>query len=231
MMENLNHLALIPDGNRRWAKLQNKNPWDGHTEGVKRFWDIAEAAHDLGIPHVTFWAASYGNITKRTKLEVNFLFQLIRTEVSKPELVKRLTEKQVRFQVLGEWRTIIEDHALIKSIDKVMEATQQFTEKVLTILFVYDGQREMLEAVNKLIPQGQPVNNEQLKSALLTSLLPDVDFVIRTGGEPHWSAGFLMWQTANSQFYFTKALWPDFKKPLLMEALADYAGRERRLGK
>lgn len=224
------HIAIIPDGNRRWAKARSLNPWDGHTEGVKRFWDLAEHIVQLGVPHLTFWGSSYGNLTKRSALEVAFLVRLLEHELSRPEVANKLHDNQVRLRVAGEWRELLKNDKLSAVIDDIEQQTSDYENKELTILFGYDGQREMLNAINNLNGV-HPVSEADLRGALWTNFLPDVDLVIRTGGEPHWSAGFLMWQTANSQFYFTEELWPDFKVPSLQNALDDYALRERRHGK
>jgi undecaprenyl diphosphate synthase len=221
------HVAIIPDGNRRWAKARRLNPWDGHIEGVNRFWETSDYAHELGVPQLTFWAASYDNLKKRSRLEVRFLLGLIEKELSKPEILERCFKNKVRAQVIGEWREFVASKKLIATIENLENQTAHFTKKGLNILLAYDGQREMLAAVVKT----KNASSEELRKNLWTGELPDVDLVIRTGGEPHWSAGFMMWLTANSQFYFTEQLWPDFKKQELKKALVDYERRERRLGK
>lgn len=226
-----NHVAIIPDGNRRWAKARLLNPWDGHTEGVRRFWEIAEFANLQGIKFLTFWAASHGNLTKRSALEVKFLVELLALELSKPELKSKLIQNGIRFRVIGEWNEIIKDEKLKIIIFDLESSTENFTNSNLTILFGYDGQREMLSAVNGLVVEGKKVGEKGLHEALWTGALPEVDFVIRTGGEPHWSAGFMMWQTANSQLYFTETLWPDFKTQEFQQSLEIFSERERRHGK
>ena len=225
------HIAIIPDGNRRWAKAQRLNPWEGHAEGAKRYWEISNFAHAHGVNHLTLWAASYDNLNKRSKIEVNFLFKLFEEELSKPEILKRCLKDEVRARLIGEWRDFVKNKQTISAIENLLEQTKHFTEKSMNILFAYDGQREMLSAVNDLVTAGKGVFEDNLHNALWTAELPDVDLVIRTGGEPHWSAGFMMWHTANSQFYFTDMLWPDFKNQELKKALNDYESRERRLGK
>ncbi len=227
----LNHLAIIPDGNRRWAKARLLLPWQGHIEGAKRIWELAEYSSGLGIKNLTFWTGSYGNLEKRSKEEVDVLYRLMAEELQKPELIEKLTNSKTRLQVIGEWAEFARDDKLSKVLAEISEKTKDFSEHNLTILFGYDGQREMLAAVRKLQDSGEPVTKDSLHQNLMTRNLPDVDFVIRTGGEPHWSAGFLMWQTANSQFYFTDELWPDFQVPQFKLALEDFDQRERRLGK
>ena len=230
-METPNHIAIIPDGNRRWAKAHRLNPWDGHAEGVGRFWDTADEAYAQGINFLTIWAGSYDNLKKRSKGEVNFLLRLLKDEVLKPELRERIHRNKSRVSVIGEWKEFVTDIKTIEAVESLERETAHYPANRLTLLFGYDGQREMLAATNTLVESGKKVTQENLRKSLWTAELPDVDLVIRTGGEPHWSAGFLMWQTANSQFYFTDILWPDFKKPELKKALVDYERRERRLGR
>ncbi|QQS23371.1 di-trans,poly-cis-decaprenylcistransferase [bacterium] len=231
LTDKLNHLAIIPDGNRRWAKARLLLPWKGHIEGVKRFWELAEAAAQMGIKYLTFWAGSYGNLDKRSKEEVDVLFQLMADELAKPELLEKLEKNKTSLKVIGEWELFARDSKLKDTLQGIENKTTEGAEYQLTILFGYDGQREMLAAVKSLQQSGQEVNADNLQQSLWTKELPAVDLVIRTGGEPHWSAGFLMWQTANSQYYFTEDLWPDFKVPQLKTALEDFERRERRLGK
>lgn len=231
-MDNIpHHVAIIPDGNRRWAKAQNLNPWDGHTEGVKRFWEIADFAYDQGVTHLTFWGASYDNLVKRTKPEVSFLLGLLKKELAKPEVREKLMRNEVRFQVIGEWEKITEHDGLMEEIKNLEQETRHFPNKVLTILFGYDGQREMMQALEQFAKSGEQANEHSLRKFLWTGQLPDVDFVIRTGGEPHWSAGFMMWHVAHAQLFFTDELWPAFKVREFTAAIGEYSKRERRMGK
>ena len=223
------HVAVIPDGNRRWATAQGLPAWEGHIEGVKRFWEIANHALQEGVSYISFWGSSYDNLKKRTKMEVSFLLQLVAKEVANPEVLALCLNNQTRFRVIGEWREFITDTKVYQAIEDIQVQTKHFTDRGLTILFAYDGQREMLSAINALSEKPADIHN--LRARLWTGELPDVDLVIRTGGEPHWSAGFMMWLIANSQFYFTQKLWPDFVAGELDRALLEYSERERRLGK
>ncbi len=228
---NLKHLAIIPDGNRRWATARLLFPWKGHEEGVKRFWEVAKACVDLNITYLTLWAGSSSNLQKRTKKEVSVLFSLMKTELNNPDLLKQFKDTETRFTVVGEWEEFCEDQTLIESVRDFENSTKDFSRLHLTILFGYDGQREMLSAISKLKDSGEEVSDENLRKNLWLGNLPDVDLVIRTGGEPHWSAGFMMWLTANSQFYFTETLWPDFRTDKLKTAIESFESRQRRLGK
>lgn len=142
-------------------------------------------------------------------------------------------KNKVRVRCFGRWNEILKDAALEKVIRELEEKTKNYRENSLTVLFGYDGRREMIEAIqkSKCKNQSAKLSYDDVKNALWTGDLPQVDLVIRTGGEPHWSAGFMMWLTADSQFYFTEKFWPDFGKEEFKKALADYTRRERRFGK
>ena len=138
--------------------------------------------------------------------------------------------------MIGRWDILLAKEkstsALKETIKQLEEETKGFSKKNLTILFGYDGRREMTEGIEDIKKRpSEKITYEMVHKTLWTGDLPLVDFVIRTGGEPHWSAGFMMWHTANAQFYFTKTLWPNFKKIELEKALKDFSERERRFGK
>jgi len=223
------HLVAIPDGNRRWAKERGLVPWEGHREGVKKFWEVCEEAFDMGVPYFTFWAASEDNLKKRSRIEVKFLVLLLKKEVFDKSLFARLEKDEMRLRVFGRWNEILKDKKLEETIRDLEKKTAKFEKHNLTILFGYDGKREMIEAIEAL-RRTKEINYEKVKQSLWTGDLPPVDYVIRTGGEPHWSAGFMMWLTADSQFYFTEKLWPDFGEKELHKALEEYSLRERRMG-
>jgi undecaprenyl diphosphate synthase len=226
------HVALIPDGNRRWARKRGLHPWEGHREGFRNFRKISEELFNRGVPYVTLWAASEDNLRKRTKAEVRFLLRFFRDELAEALASDAFVNERVRVRVIGRWQSIVRDRTLSLRIGRLEEKTRTFTKRNLTILFGYDGKREMLEAIKTMLRAGlSRVSEGDLRKALWTGHLPPVDLVIRTGGEPHWSSGFMMWLTADSQFFFTETLWPDFDTKVLDEALRDYARRERRFGK
>jgi len=226
------HIALIPDGNRRWARAQGLAPWKGHEKGAERFFEVAEYAFDSGIPYVTLWAASIDNLTKRSKIEIRFLCSILRRELQSKRTIALFMDNKIRVRFIGQWKKLVNDSKLISVIEQRQEDTKNFTGKNLTILFGYDGKREMMEAIKKIQQSPEAsVDYTSVKEHLWTSVLPPVDLVVRAGGEPHWSGGFMMWHTTDSQFYFTEKLWPDFDTQELQKALDDYASRERRFGK
>lgn len=234
MQENIipQHIAIIPDGNRRWGKAHGIIPHQGIAEGAKRFHDMCDAGFEIGVKYLTFWAASEDNFTKRGPAEVAFMTSLLKEEGKKNVLLEKLIKNEAKIRWIGKWREILKDKGVEEVIDRWEESTKNFTKHQVTLLYGYDGRTEMLEAIKKMknIPTDQ-CTYETVKNALWTGDLPMVDFVIRTGGEPHWSAGFMMWLTTDSQFYFTDLLWPDFNKEELKKALEEYARRERRYGK
>ena len=227
------HIAIIPDGNRPPARSTGLISVEGHREGFKRFREIAEAAFSIGIPFFTFWGASEDNLTKRSKIEVNFLVTLFQRKLEEELRSDFFTKNQIRVRVIGRWETLLNNPAKLKRlITEVEGQTRSFQKNRLTILFGYDGRSEMLEAVKKIKKQSSDqIDFDTVKQALWTNELPDVDLVIRTGGEPHWSAGFMMWLTANSQFYFTEKFWPEFTEKEFTKAIKDFQNRERRFGK
>lgn len=225
------HVAIIPDGNRRWAKAQGLDPWKGHEEGVKRFEEICEEGLETGVEYLTFWAASEDNLTGRSKVEVSALVWLLEKGLADKTALDRFERHGVRVRVLGRWRELINKPSLANAIDHVQSITSENEKANVTILLGYDGQSEMIAALNHLSLTKQAIDAATLRAALWTADLPPVDLVVRTGGEPHWSAGFMMWHVANSQLYFTDKLWPEFTADELHKALDDYKGRQRRFGK
>jgi undecaprenyl diphosphate synthase len=224
------HVAIIPDGNRRWAKAHGLKPWQGHEKGLSNFWEVSETFFGEGVLQVTSWGLSLENLIKRTKLEVKFLLVLIRNELEKPEFLKKLYDNKINFKVVGEWNTIVHDTSLQNAIKKLENETAHFKKRKATILLGYDGKSEMLSAI-KGFKNDTAVTEKNLRQYLWTGDLEPVDLLIRTGGEPHNSAGFMMWQTADSQYYFTDILWPDFNSKQARLALNDYDKRQRRFGK
>ena len=231
-MTNLpNHIAVIPDGNRRWAKAKGLNPWVGHEHGANALKKITKDIFGAGIKYFTFWASSEDNIKKRDPQEVAFYFKLVKLAFNDFEKDSYAQKNQIKVDFLGSWEQMFP--ADVKEVlYRIKEKTKNYTRHFMTFLLAYDGRSEMLRALEK-ISKDNPVTKvtpELLKDSLLTKNLPPVDLVVRTGGEPHWSAGFMMWDVADSQLYFTETLWPDFNKVELDKALSTYSSTHRRLG-
>ena len=224
----LNHVAIIPDGNRRWAKEQSLRPTAGHEKGFEIFKDVAREARKLGIPYLTALGLSRDNTLKRSVRELKFLYTRFQENFEKLLQDKELHEDKVKVRVLGEWPRFFPSR-LKTVIGKLEETTKNYSKFNLTFLLAYDGRREMAEAFRRAQEEAE-IKNSKLKKYLWTKDLPPVDLVIRTGGNPHWSAGFLMWHTADSEFYFTKTFWPAFSTEEFKAATEEYLRRPRNLG-
>lgn len=225
------HIVIVPDGNRRWARKRGLKPWEGHLKGSDKFIeDVIWTAFDKGVRYLTIWGGSYDNLTKRSKVEIRMLNKAYRQFVQRALGNKKIEQLGVRVRFVGEWHDVLEKDT-IGQLEKVERLTKKNKKRNLTILVAYNGDREMLEGINKLVRKGRRVTGKTLKSSLWTAQIPPPDLVIRTGGEKRLSGGFLMWDIQYSELYFTKKLWPDFTKKDLLIAIKDYSNRERRFGK
>ena len=228
------HIVLIPDGNRRWARKRGLPPFFGHRAGVKTTEKILKAALELKIPCLTFWGTSLDNITKRSPQEVKFLLNLFEAHFKKLIKVKEIHQNFVKVNVLGRWDKLFPEKVK-RPIKKIIEKTKNYRNHQLTFLLAYSGVDEMTEAVKKITEaknknKNLKINEELIKNNLWTKGLPAVDLVIRTGGEPHWSMGMMMWDVADSQLYFTETLFPDFSPEEFKKAIKKYSETERRRG-
>jgi undecaprenyl diphosphate synthase len=226
------HVAVIMDGNGRWAKQKGKIRIFGHQNGVQSVRETIEAAAEIGIKFLTLYAFSTEN-WNRPKTEVDTLMNLLVSSL-KNEL-KTLQDNQIQLKAIGN----IEQLPLKaqKGLQEVMQLTANNKRMVLNLALSYGSRFEILEAVKSI--SKKVVNNELLienidektiNNHLYTFSLPDVDFLIRTSGEQRIS-NFLLWQAAYAELYFTNTLWPDFKKKDFYEAISEYQKRERRYGK
>lgn len=228
------HVAVIPDGNRRWARARGLPSLAGHEAGSHVLESLLTSEVTREIGWFTFWAASVDNLTKRPPEEVAFLNQLFTQHLRELAHHPTIHEHRIRVRVLGEWQTYLTPSAQ-EAAHEAMAATAYYSGRTLSLLVAYDGIRDLVAAVERITAQARSdpalvVSAALLKGSLLTAELPAVDLVIRTGGEPHWSAGFLMWEIANAQLMFSDRLWPDFTAVDLAGAIAAYRTRERRFG-
>jgi len=224
------HVAIIPDGNRRWAKKHGLKPWEGHFKGIG---DLAEevawTVFDMGVEYLTVWGGSYDNLTKRSKVEIRMLNEAYRMFIKKVLADKKTYDREVRVRFIGE--TDVLEKNTLKLIKKVESSTKAHRRFNLTILVAYNGDRELLSAINKLLRSGEKtVTAEGFRSALWTGKFPIIDLVIRTGGEYRLST-FMPWDVGYAELYFSEKMWPAFTKTDLKKAIEDYKTRERRFGK
>ena len=227
------HIALIPDGNRRWARSRGLVPWEGHEEGAKNLEKIVRRAFDLGIKYLSFWGSSVDNLTKRPLQERRALLKIFERYFTRLIESDDIHKNQARINVIGRWEEQF-PNSLKKIIRKCVDRTKNYRKCFLNFFLAYNGDDEMLEAVKKISEKynsAKDITAETIKNNLMTKDLPPVDFLIRTGGEPHLSVGFMMWDIANAQLYFSEKLYPDFKEDDFEEAIREFQRRERRLGK
>ena len=223
------HIAIIMDGNRRWARARGLADIKGHEAGADALEKIVEAAEKLGVKTITVYALSTENIKERAKREVTGLFQLMRSGYHNK--LKRMMEKGVKIDVLGELRGL---PSFIKQIIEMIRNTYIKNESIkLNIALNYGGKRELIEAIKDIVKKGielDKINETIVGRYLYTNGQADPELVIRTGGRSRLS-NFLLWQTAYSEFYFTKTLWPDFDGRELKKAIIWYQQQKRNFGK
>ena len=221
------HIAIIMDGNGRWAQARHRPRVFGHQAGVKTVRRIVEDAADLGIKHLTLYSFSTENWT-RPKAEIAALFQLLKKYVD--DDLDTLNANNVRVRIIGSRDGLKPD--LLKVIEKVETRTEKNTEFFLNIAFNYGGRDEIIRAVKDLVRDGfapEDITETVLEKYLDTSDIPDPDLVIRTSGEQRIS-NFLSWQAAYAEFVFTDVLWPDFTRADLEAAISEFQRRDRRFG-
>ena len=226
------HLAIIMDGNGRWAKQKGLLRALGHENGTKSVRQTVEACAKLGIENVTLYAFSTEN-WNRPKLEVNTLMQLLVRSL-KNEL-KTLQDNNIRLNTIGNLDKL--PASIQTELNEVVEKTKNNSHTILTLALSYSAREELLNAVkiirNKVknnIISTDNIDESIINQHLYTHNLPDVDLLIRTSGE-HRISNFLLWQIAYAELYFTDVLWPDFTDEHLYEAINSYQKRERRFGK
>ena len=226
------HVAIIPDGNRRWAKNRGLAPWEGHEAGAKNFEKLIQSALKYGIKCFSIWGSSLDNLIKRPMLEKRALLDIYKKYFERLLNGKEIYDNEVKVNVIGRWEEQFPE-SLKGVIREVIEKTKDYKKKMLNFMLAYSGTDDMIfamEKINREGGKGTEITAEVIKNNLMTSFLPPVDFLIRTGGEPHNSSGFMMWDTAESQLYFSDALFPDFDEKKLATAFLDYAKRQRRFG-
>jgi len=237
MIKNIpKHIAIIPDGNRRWAKKRNLKPWEGHYEGAQRFEELVNVAFDAGVESITFWGSSVDNLTKRPLKEKMALLDIYEKYFQKLISDPRIFKDNIKINVIGKWQEQF-PKKLKAMLKEGVAKTKSHTGLNLNFLLAYNGDDDMIEAIKSIISKGQEfiekIDSKLVADNLMSKVIPEIDLVIRTGveGDPHNSAGFLMWQTQNSQLYFTEDTFPEFTANKFITAMEDFSGRIRRLGK
>ncbi|MDP2586693.1 MAG: polyprenyl diphosphate synthase [Candidatus Komeilibacteria bacterium] len=222
----LKHLAIIMDGNRRWAKKRGLPSLFGHQRGYEKILKVGDWCLERGIKVLTVFAFSTEN-WNRSKEEVGYLMNLLKTGLTKD--IKIMHQKGIRVKMIGRLTQLPKD--LQKLCYDSMELTKNNTKATLNIALNYGGQPEIVDAVNQAIASGvKKVDEQSFAKFMYDPAMPLPDLIIRTSGEQRLS-GFLLWHSVYSEMYFTKVLWPAFSEHELDKALEDFASRQRRYGK
>ena len=226
------HIAIIMDGNGRWAKQQGEQRIFGHENGVKSVRESVEAAAELGIKYLTLYAFSTEN-WNRPQEEVIALMQLLVHTISAE--TKTLNENKIRLQAIGDLKSLPDD--CYRELHEAIDNTKNNTRTTLVLALSYSSRWEITNAMKQIAEQIEnkklsvlEITEETINANLCTAGIPEPELMIRTSGE-HRISNFLLWQLAYSELYFTDKLWPDFRKNDLYEAIVDYQNRERRFGK
>ncbi len=226
------HIAIIMDGNGRWAKINSMSRMDGHKKGADSVRDIVEACREIGIGYLTLYAFSTENWL-RPAVEVRALMNLLE-KFLRSELQKML-ENDIKLMTIGNTEML--PGKVRKILRETIEKTSGNKGMILNLALSYGGRDEIVEAVKKILQDSKSgnltdmdISKDVFSDYLYTAGMPEPDLLIRTGEERRLS-NFLLWQMAYTEFYFTDVLWPDFRRENLIEAIADYQERERRFGK
>ena len=223
------HIAIIMDGNRRWARRRGLPDIKGHEKGAEALEKMVEAAEKLGVKTITVYALSTENVKERAKREVIGLFNLMRKAYH--SRLKKMMYKGVSITILGEVHGLPDT---IKNLINQIKKTYIKSESIkLNIALNYGSKKEMIKAIKDIVKKGidvKKINEELIDKHLYTNGQADPDLVIRTGGRSRLS-NFLLWQTAYSELYFTRTLWPDFDKTELKKAIGWYKSQKRNFGK
>ncbi|WP_430445365.1 polyprenyl diphosphate synthase [Sphingorhabdus contaminans] len=217
------HVAIIMDGNGRWAKKRMLPRAMGHKKGVETVRSIVRAAGELGLEALSLYAFSSEN-WKRPEDEISDLMGLMRSFIKSD--IDEFTANDVRLKIIGNYRALAPD--IVEMLDDALERTSKNSRTTLAVALNYGSQDELVRAAQAAAAQGT-ITAETIEANLDTADMPPLDLLIRTSGEQRLS-NFMLWQAAYAEFWFTDTLWPDFTKAELAQALNEFAGRERRFG-
>ncbi|MEM5830968.1 MAG: polyprenyl diphosphate synthase [Candidatus Aenigmatarchaeota archaeon] len=226
-----NHIGIIPDGNRRWAKKRGLAPYIGHWYGAKKMEEICKFIFELGIKKLSIYTLSTENLKNRKKEEINELFKIFKTYFRKwlKGEFKEIDLYEVKINFFGNF--FILPKSLVKLMKKIMQKTSKYNKRILNILIAYGGTYEILRAVKEMIKRKvkiEKIDEKEIKKYLFVK--DDVDLIIRTGGYSRLS-NFLPLQSTYAEIYVTKKLWPDITKKDILDAIKWYSRIQRKFGK
>ncbi|MGC8478688.1 MAG: polyprenyl diphosphate synthase [Candidatus Micrarchaeia archaeon] len=229
-----NHVAIIPDGNRRWAKSHRLSLLQAYDLGIKKFITLSEWLSRMGVRTLSAWALSTDNIRNRSKAELDLLYSLYIKAVEDKKVAEILRRNRTHVNIIGDLSLIPEK--VRKELHKLETLTKNYHDNTMNLLVAYGGKEDLLYAVKRIAKKsamlGRSLNitSEELQRNLITSKIPEVDLMIRTSGEKRTS-GMLPWQGAYAELYFAKKYWPEFGERDLKNALDWFSRRKRRFGK
>ncbi len=219
------HVAIIMDGNGRWAKQRHLPRIFGHKEGIKSVKEVVETAVQLGIKYLSLYVFSTENWS-RPKNEIKGLFSLLKRYVKLER--ENIIKNNIKVVISGDLTKLPLE--IIKLLNDIVKETENNNAMILNLCINYGGRQEIIRAINSILnSQKKEITLEEFNKYLYTNNLPDPDLLIRTSGEQRIS-NFMLWQIAYTELYFTKTLWPDFRKKDFIKALKSYQKRERRFG-
>lgn len=227
------HLALIPDGNRRWSNSHRLKLFDGYEKGVKKFVDFSVWAKCFGVKTLTVWALSTENIKKRSKMELAALYNLYVRAAGDPQILAMLKDNGASIRVIGNTQLL--PKRVKNALFLLERKTSQYKDFTINLLIGYGGREDIMHAFRRVYNYAvkgkiDAINERIINQSMRTASLPEVDLIIRTSGEMRLS-GFLPWQSDYSELYFAKKYWPDFNKRDLERALKVFSERQRRFGR
>ncbi|MEM0107135.1 MAG: polyprenyl diphosphate synthase [Candidatus Micrarchaeaceae archaeon] len=223
------HIAIIPDGNRRWAKSNQLILPRSYSIGIKKFIDVSLWAKELGVKVITVWALSLDNIKMRSKIELKMLYNLYEKTARSSKIIKILKDNKAKVKVIGHLELL--PSSLKAALLNLEKATVKYNSLKINLLIGYGGKDDFLYAFKNLLKlKSEKIYYKDIENNLLSSEVPDIDLIIRTSGELRLS-GFLPWQSEYSELYFSNKYWPEFDRQELIAAIDSFSKRERRFGK
>ena len=226
------HIAIIMDGNGRWARKKSLPRIAGHREGINSVREITRVCGEIGIGYLTLYTFSTENWSRPRK-EVNALMKLLSTTISSE--IKKLNEENVKFSIIGDLKELPKQ--TLKGLQSGVNLTKENSGLVLTLALNYGSRQEIIDAIKLIAKEVKSdhllpsqIDSKLFSKRLHTRNIPDPDLLIRTSGE-HRLSNFLLWQSAYAEIYMTDRYWPDFRRNDLLDAIIDYQSRERRFGK
>ena len=222
--QNIRHIGMIMDGNRRWAKARGKSPSQGHREGYKTLKNILKTVKELDIDYVSVYAFSTEN-WKRSKDEVDAILGLVR-RFMKNEL-QEIMDEGIRVVWLGSEENVPED--IVKMIRDAEAKTKDLDAGTMAICFNYGGKQEIVDATKSIVAAGEEITEENISKHIYGPEVPPIDLLIRTSGE-HRLSNYMLWRSDYAELVFTDTLWPDFNGDELKKIIDEFHGRSRRYG-